>query len=122
MDRLDKIKGTIYGQAIGDALGLGTEFMDEKEMARVYPNGLKHYADIFQDLHRRRWQCGEWTDDTDMMLCIAQAIVEDRQVDVSHIAKNFKSWASGTPRGIGRHTYTVLMFGDYVERPFDVSK
>lgn len=122
MDRQDKIKGTIYGQAIGDALGLGTEFMDEKEMARVYPNGLKHYADIFQDQHRRRWQCGEWTDDTDMMLCIAQAIVEDRQVDVSHIAKNFKAWASGTPRGVGRHTYTVLMFGDYVERPFDVSK
>ena len=52
---LDKIKGTIYGQAIGDALGLGTEFMDDFDMAWKYPNGLTHYSEIYQDRHRRRW-------------------------------------------------------------------
>lgn len=45
---IDKIKGTIYGQAIGDALGLGTEGMDDEAMARKYPNGLTHYSDIFK--------------------------------------------------------------------------
>lgn len=38
---LDRIKGTIYGQAIGDAFGLGTEFMDDHDMAWTYLNGFK---------------------------------------------------------------------------------
>ncbi len=119
---IDKIKGTIYGQAIGDALGLGTEFMNDDEMAQKYPNGITHYGDIFQDRHRSRWKPGAWTDDTDMMLCIADAIIKDKSVNLISIAQNFKDWACGIPRGIGRHTFNILHIGDYVEKPFDVSK
>lgn len=123
MERLlDKIKGTIYGQAIGDALGLGTEFMDDYDMAWKYPNGLSYYSEIFQDRHRRRWKIGDWTDDTDMMLCIANAIIKDKGVNLTTIAQNFKDWANGVPMGIGANTYKVLMFGDYVEHPLDVSR
>ena len=118
----DKVKGTIYGQAIGDALGLGTEFMTDEDMAEKYPNGITHYSDIFQDRHRRRWKIGDWTDDTDMMLCIANAIIKDKGVDFTSIARNFKEWANGEPMGIGENTYKVLSFADYVEKPFEVSK
>lgn len=121
-DLLDKLKGTVYGQAIGDALGLGTEFMDDYDMAWKYPNGLTHYSEIYQDRHRRRWEIGDWTDDTDMMLCIANAIIKDKGVNLTTIAQNFKDWANGVPMGIGANTYKVLMFGDYVDKPHDVSK
>lgn len=119
---LNRIKGTIYGQAIGDALGLGTEFMDDAEMAQKYPNGLRHYNEIYQDNHRNRWEIGDWTDDTDMILCIANAVIEDKGVNLSHIARNFKAWADGEPLGIGNNTYKVLSFGDYVDKPFDAAK
>lgn len=119
---IDKIKGTIYGQAIGDALGLGTEFMNNEEIVQKYPNGIRHYSDIFQDRHRSRWKPGVWTDDTDMMLCIARAIIKDKGVNLTSIAQNFKDWACGTPMGIGNHTYKVLHVGNYVEKPFEVSK
>ena len=119
---VDRIKGTIYGQAIGDALGLGTEFMTDEEMAQKYPNGITHYYDIFQDRHRKRWEIGDWTDDTDMMLRIANAVIEDKGVNLTTIAQNFKRWADGHPMGIGETTYKVLLFGDYVEKPFEVSK
>lgn len=119
---LDRIKGAIYGQAIGDALGLGTEFMDDDDMAWKYPNGLTHYSEIYQDRHRRRWEIGDWTDDTDMMLCIANAIIKDNGVNLTTIAQNFKNWANGVPMGIGANTYKVLVFGDYVEHPLDVSR
>ena len=123
MERIiDRIKGTIYGQAIGDALGLGTEGMTDEDMAWKYPNGIRHYSDIFQDRHRKRWKIGDWTDDTDMMLCIANAVIKDKGVNLTSIAQNFKDWADGEPMGIGETTYKVLSFGDYVEKPFDASK
>ena len=39
MEVKDKIYGTLFGQAIGDALGLGTEFMTKVEAQEKYPNG-----------------------------------------------------------------------------------
>lgn len=119
---IDRIKGTIYGQAIGDALGLATEGMTDEDMAWKYPNGITHYNEIFQDRHRKRWKIGDWTDDTDMMLCIANAVIKDGGVNLTTIAKNFKDWANGEPMGIGENTYKVLTIGDYVERPMEVSK
>lgn len=37
---IDRFRGCIYGQAIGDALGLGTEFMIDEDIAWKYPHGL----------------------------------------------------------------------------------
>ena len=65
---IDKFKGCLYGQAIGDALGLGTEGMTDEDMASKYPKGIRHYSQSLQDRHRKRWQIGDWTYDTDMRL------------------------------------------------------
>lgn len=117
----DRMLGCLYGQAIGDALGLGSEFMSQDEVIQNYPNGLKTYDQIIQDAHRRRWTKGAWTDDTDMMLCILNGF-EDGKFDLHHVASNFKDWFNGTPMGIGSHTYKVLCMGDYVEQPEMCSK
>ena len=57
-----------------------------------------------------------------MMLCIANAVVKDKGVNLTSIAQNFKDWAMGEPMGIGETTYKVLALADYVEKPFEVSK
>lgn len=113
---IDRIKGCLYGQAIGDALGLGAEFMTKAEVLKYYPNGLKYYDQIIQDSHRGRWEKGMWTDDTDMMLCVLNG-VENGKFNTHTVAQNFKEWFNGTPMGIGRHTFNVLFMGDYVENP-----
>ena len=41
-----KIKNIYLGQAIGDALGLATEFMTKDQIAQLYPNGIHSYDDM----------------------------------------------------------------------------
>lgn len=114
----DRFFGTIFGQAIGDALGLGAEFMSKETMQECYPGGLREYSQIVQDEHRRRWRKGAWTDDTDMMLCIMDALLEEAgEVKLDTIARNFKTWLNGYPLGIGQHTFNVLCLGDYTHDP-----
>ena len=113
----DKMKGTLFGQAIGDALGLGTEFMTRDEVQKCYPQGLTDYDQIVQDYHRKRWMKGDWTDDTEMMLCIAKAIIKDKDIKLSSIAQNFKDWFNAEPLGIGSNTFKVLSFRNYTDAP-----
>lgn len=117
----DKMLGCLYGQAIGDALGLGSEFMSKDEVKKHYPDGLKNYDQIIQDAHRRRWAKGAWTDDTDMMLCILNGY-DNEVFNLHRVASNFKDWFNSTPMGIGSHTYKVLCMADYVEQPEMCSK
>ncbi|MCP4176394.1 MAG: ADP-ribosylglycohydrolase family protein, partial [bacterium] len=119
---IDKIIGTIYGNAIGDAIGLGTEFMTKKQIEYYYPNGFNSYNQIISDKHRSNWQPGEWTDDTDQMLCILDTILKYKTVDIKDIAKNIHNWAHSGGKGIGQHTYKVITNSMFKSDPHKVSK
>ena len=119
MDTLEiknRMKGCLYGQAVGDALGLGSEFMSKEECKITYPDGLTQYSQIVQDAYRRRWPKGAWTDDTDMMLCVLLGF-DGIEFNSLHVASNFKEWFNGNPLDIGSHTYNVLSMEDYTENP-----
>lgn len=121
IDTKDKMLGCLYGQAIGDALGLGSEFMSENDVKKHYPNGLCRYDQIIQDEHRCRWAKGAWTDDTDMMLCIMTAF-NGQDFNCHTVAQNFNDWFHGEPLGIGAHTFKVLCMADYLDQPEMCSK
>ena len=118
----DRIKGCLFGEAIGDALGLGTEFMTSIQVKEHYPDGLLDYNQFVRDRHRSIWTPGEWTDDTDMALCIVDAMLEDEAINPMTVARNFRNWLDGNPKGCGRHTAMVVGLGDYLDNPMEVSK
>lgn len=123
MEIKDKIKGVIFGQAIGDALGLGSEFMSKNDVRYHYPDGLFDYSQIIQDRHRSRWERGQWTDDTDMMLCIVNALITDGCINIATIAYNFIQWLyDPNMMGIGKNIFTVLTDKEYLNNPYQVSK
>jgi ADP-ribosylglycohydrolase len=117
-----KISGVLFGEAIGDALGLGTEFLSKQKVQEYYPNGLTSYGQIVRDRHRSRWKTGDWTDDTSQMLCIAKAIIKDRDIRPATVAQELYAWFTGYPMGIGQNTYNVLSSPQYLLQPEKASE
>jgi ADP-ribosylglycohydrolase len=120
--QIDIIKGVFWGQAIGDTLGLGTEFLNKSEIAAYYPNGLMEYSQIIQDKHRSRWQAGSWTDDTDQFLCICESIIQANKVDELAFAQALYKWFKGSPMGIGKTVYKVVTVPQFVLYPHKASE
>ena len=112
----DKIKGCIFGQAIGDALGVGTEFMTTEMVRNKYPTGLKYFHQIIEERQCGLFDKGEWSDDTDMFFCVAKAR-ENNHFNINKIAENFKKWFNSEPKDIGNYTEKVLGMHDYVKDP-----
>ena len=117
-----KIRAVLFGQACGDALGLATEFMPKREISKAYPNGILHYRDIQVDEHTERWEKGEWTDDTDQMLCIMDAILLEEELTATGVAQQLLNWLENGARGIGNTVYDVLTDQNFLSQPHEVAK
>ena len=79
------VRGYIFGSALGDALGRYVEFVDRDKIHQIYgPEGIQEPPD----------PC-DWTDDTQMMLAIADALLEgheDVEKTLDAIADRFIHW------------------------------
>jgi ADP-ribosyl-[dinitrogen reductase] hydrolase len=96
----DRFCGTLLGTATGDALGGPLEF----QPARAQSNYVV-------DMIGGGWQQlqpGEWTDDTQMALCIVDSLLAKSVFDPDDIARRFVNWMESGPKDIGLHTQKVL--------------
>lgn len=74
----DRVRGLVFGCALGDSAGLATEFLNSGEVSRFYGRDFAFCpkpAKIYPDIHRLNWQAGDWTDDTDQMVLIMQSLL-----------------------------------------------
>ena len=88
----DKIKGALYGMALGDALGLGTEFMTVDEIFYHYPEGLKNFDHFVRDSHRAPYSPGDWTHDTETVLVMIESLLDLGYPEMSHMAHRLLEW------------------------------
>lgn len=119
---IDKIRGIIFGQAIGDALGFGTEWIPKSQVRKEYPDGLRSYSQIVRYRNVSGWTPGDWTDDTDQMLCILDSLLEKQQVDILDIAARFHHWAVTDGMGMGQTVYSVVYSPDFLQNPLATAK
>lgn len=98
----DRAGGVLLGQAIGDAMGVPYEFAPAipAGQARMNGGGLGPYAP------------GEWSDDTQMAICIAQVAATGAdlttEVALDAVAQAFLDWQANGASDIGVQTANVL--------------
>lgn len=100
MFNANRALGMLVGLHVGDSLGATLEF------------GLPRDQD---DFHTEiigggtfDWEPGAATDDTDLMLCVLQAMSEG-EFDPHAAAENFQNWLRKKPKDVGLTTRSAIM-------------
>ena len=93
---LDRAAGVLVGLAAGDALGAGYEFGSPPPVdPEMIGGGLGN------------WEPGEWTDDTQMAICVAE-VAATGNLDTAQVAARFLAWYRSGPADVGNQTRAVL--------------
>ncbi|MDE6682814.1 MAG: ADP-ribosylglycohydrolase family protein, partial [Muribaculaceae bacterium] len=117
----EKIKGALYGMALGDALGLGTEFMTRQEIKSYYPEGLTSFNQFIRDMHRSMHTPGSWTNDTEVILRILEPVIEDEGVDIVKIAHKLLEWYKEAPNDLEAPYRIVIPTEGWADNPIVIS-
>ncbi len=113
----DRLIGMIYGHALGDAVGLITEFkfkVDKHTIQFPYEKPIRDFP-----------KC-DWTDDTDHLIIVMQSLIKNRLAfNEKDIARRLKSWVvSGFPElgdsyglGLGGTMSLVIAHPKFLDTP-----
>lgn len=87
------LKTILIGTAVGDALGVPVEFQQREMLKANHVTDMREYGTHKQPK-------GTWSDDTSLMLCLAESMVEG--LDINKLAQKFIAWKNDnlwTPHG-----------------------
>src|SRR6266567_3753225 len=116
-DIRSRARAAFIGLAIGDALGAPVEFMTAGEIGAEYG--------LLKEIVGGGWlrlKPGQVTDDTEMALCIARALVKAGGWSLTAIAENFATWLKSKPVDVGdtcRRGIRNFMLKGTLETPFN---
>jgi ADP-ribosylglycohydrolase len=128
----DKLFGTIFGSALGDCIGLYTEFLPATAAATAYPERkfmLQPPTPFRADSHRDKFDQAAWTDDTDHSLLIMLSYLHNKgEIIPEDFAARLAIWVreglrclDRLPLGIGQTIGTIAPKPEFSKAPFDVA-
>ncbi len=93
-DELSRIKGCLYGGAIGDAMGMPASFMTVKQIKETY-GYIEDFLEPDRDAQKYHTAlgAGDITDDTYESLIIARILIENKGFDEPAFNDYMRTWA-----------------------------
>src|SRR4051812_1364364 len=117
MHRSHRVAGALVGSAVGDALGAPFEFGPPDQFSARFPVPARGARTEMCGGGSPGWAPGEFTDDTQMALLVAESVLENDGLDEADLFHRFRAWLAGDPPDVGIQTRAVLGSG----RPWDVA-
>ena len=111
MHRSHRVAGAFVGSAVGDALGAPFEFGPPGQFSARFPSPARGVRTEMCGGGSLGWAPGQFTDDTQMALLVAQSLVERDGLDEADVFARFQAWAAAEPPDIGNQTRAVLGSG-----------
>lgn len=90
---LDRAYGCLIGSAIGDAMGMPASFMSPEKIKRIYGRISDFLSPDKEQIAHAKLVQGEFTDDTEESLIIADVLIEKRKFDVPLFIIKMREWA-----------------------------
>ncbi|MFQ6010146.1 MAG: ADP-ribosylglycohydrolase family protein [Candidatus Aenigmatarchaeota archaeon] len=87
----DRFLGSMYGAAIGDALGMPVENYSAERIRNKY-GVLKEYVKPPLGHPCSHLDAGQWTDDFQQVMLVAQTLTENNGFDAEKFSKKFAEW------------------------------
>jgi ADP-ribosyl-[dinitrogen reductase] hydrolase len=96
-DLQDRLRGIAVGATVGDALGMPLEFHPPR------PDDFR-----ITEMVDGPVPAGNFTDDTEMALCLAESLLFDSPLNTRDLSARFTGWYQSRPSDVGIHTALVL--------------
>lgn len=113
---IDRIRGSLIGLAVGDALGMPVEFRPPGSFDEVTDMRGGGSFDL---------DAGQWTDDTSMALCLAESLIEKNGFDPVDQLERYLKWhregylsVNGECFDIGNTTIDALLRFEETPEPY----
>ena len=97
--------GALLGLAVGDALGAPFEFGPAGQWSKRFPQRVT--GGIGEMIGGGPWKPGEFTDDTQMALALAESLIANRGLDLDDVWARFRAWST-TAKDVGNITRAAL--------------
>ncbi|KAF7316549.1 hypothetical protein MIND_00174200 [Mycena indigotica] len=126
---LDRAEGALFGSALGDAIGIYTEFMAAFQATEFYGPEPKislipPETPLHNDTHRCRFESRAWTDDTDHTILMMLSFLRKRELSPDDFAARLHFWCTQglrvldrLPMGLGKLVGSVVFAPDFKSHP-----
>ena len=103
--RVERAQGVLLGQVIGDSLGSRVELKPAAQIAVHFPAGVRELGDggVYHTL------AGQPTDDSEMALSLARAILREGRYDAEKVLDAYRAWLTSRPVDVGQTTERGLL-------------